>query len=88
MISLGSLTPPDVSEAAALAMGAAPSTEIVRALMVSTAGLPFLLRPALAAAVSPNGEPAANAISGGQVALIERLRRVEEPVSTPCWCRR
>ena len=37
-------------------------TEVVRALMVSTAGLPFLLRPAMAAAVSPNGEPAANAI--------------------------
>ena len=68
MISLGSLTPADVTEAAALATGGQPPTEIVRALMVSTAGLPFLLRPAIAAAVSPNGEPAANAIvRGGQV---------------------
>ena len=81
VISLGSLTPPEVNEAAALAIGAPPPTEIVRALMVSTAGLPFLLRPAIAAAVSPNGETAANAIvHAAKFALIERLRRVEEPV--------
>ena len=80
-ISLGSLTPPEVTEAAALAIGAQPPTEVVRALMVSTAGLPFLLRPAIAAAVSPNGESAANAIvQAARYALIERLRRVEEPV--------
>ncbi len=81
VISLGSLTPPEVAEAAAVAIGAQPPTEVVRALMVSTAGLPFLLRPAMAAAVSPNGEPAANAIvQAAKYALIERLRRVEEPV--------
>ena len=49
--------------------------------MLSTAGLPFLLRPAIAAAVSPNGEPAVNAIvEAARFALIERLRRVDEPV--------
>jgi hypothetical protein len=49
--------------------------------MVSTAGLPFLLGPAIAAAVSPNGEPVASAIvQAARFALIERLRRVEEPV--------
>ena len=80
-VSLGSLTPPEVTEAAALAIGAQPPTEVVRALMVSTAGLPFLLRPAIAAAVSPNGEPPTNAIvQAAKYALIERLRRVEEPV--------
>ena len=81
VISLGSLTQADVTESVALAAGGHLSTEIIRALMVSTAGLPFLLRPATAAAVSPNGEPAANAImEAARFALIERLRRVEEPV--------
>ena len=81
VISLGSLTQADVAESAALATGGRPSTEIVRALMVSTAGLPFLLRAAMAAAVSPNGEPAAHAImEAARFAMIERLRRVEEPV--------
>ena len=81
VISLGSLTPPEVAEAAAQTIGGHPPTEVVRALMVSTAGLPFLLRPALSAAVSPNGEPAANAIvQAAKYALIERLRRVDEPV--------
>ncbi len=81
VISLGSLTQADVTESVALAAGGHLSTEIIRGLMVSTAGLPFLLRPATAAAVSPNGEPAANAImEAARFALIERLRRVEEPV--------
>ena len=81
VISLGSLAPPDVAEAATLRAGGPPAAEIVRALMVSTAGLPFLLRPAMAAAVSPNGEPVATAIvEAARFALIERLRRVEEPV--------
>ena len=49
--------------------------------MVSTAGLPFLLGPAMTAAGSAGGEPAANAIvEAARFALIERLRRVEEPV--------
>jgi DNA-binding CsgD family transcriptional regulator len=81
VIWLGSLTPSDISDAAAMATGGQPPTEVVQALMVSTAGLPFLLRPAIAAAVSPNGEPAANAIAeAAGFALIERLRRVDEPV--------
>ncbi|WNG93258.1 isoniazid response ATPase/transcriptional regulator IniR [Mycobacterium sp. ITM-2016-00318] len=81
VLSLGSLAASDVSEAAAAATGGQPSPELVRALMVSTAGLPFLLRPAVAAAASRTGEAAANAvIEAARFALIERLRRVEEPV--------
>ncbi|OBB18652.1 helix-turn-helix transcriptional regulator [Mycobacteriaceae bacterium 1482268.1] len=81
VISLGSLTPPDVTEAVTLATGSHPTMEVVRALMVSTAGLPFLLRPAMAAAVSANGQPAVNAIvEAARFALIERLRRVDESV--------
>lgn len=81
VITLGALTPPDVTEAAGLAAGGQPATEIVRALMLSTAGLPFLLRPAITAAVSPDGQAAVNAIvEAAKFALIERLRRVDEPV--------
>ncbi len=81
VISLGSLTASDVAEAAAVANGGHPSSEIVRALMVSTAGLPFLLRPAIAATASHNGGSATNAVmEAARFALIERLRRVEEPV--------
>jgi DNA-binding CsgD family transcriptional regulator len=81
VISLGSLAPSEVNQAATAAIGTPPPTEIVRALMVSTAGLPFLLRPAIAAAVSPDGEPPATAVvQAAKFALIERLRRVEEPV--------
>ncbi|MGZ6778878.1 MAG: isoniazid response ATPase/transcriptional regulator IniR, partial [Mycobacterium sp.] len=81
VVSLGSLTPSDVAEAAARATGSQPTTDIVRALMDSTAGLPFLLRPALVAAASPNDEAAATAIAeAAGFALIERLRRVDEPV--------
>jgi len=81
VIALGSLTPQQVAEAVGLATGGSPTTEVVRALMFSTAGLPFLVRPAVAAAVSPDGESTANAIvQAAAFALIERLRRVDEPV--------
>ena len=49
--------------------------------MVATAGLPFLLQPAIAAAGSPDGEAPATAImQAAKFALIERLRRLDEPV--------
>jgi DNA-binding CsgD family transcriptional regulator len=81
VLSLGSLATSEVSEAAALATGGQSSAELVAALAVSTAGLPFLLRPAIAVAVSPSGAPAPDAVvEAARFALIERLRRVEEPV--------
>jgi DNA-binding CsgD family transcriptional regulator len=77
VITLGSMTPPEITELA----GSQPSPEVVRALMVSTAGLPFLLRPAITAALSPGGDPPTKAVEqAARFALIERLRRVEEPV--------
>ena len=49
--------------------------------MVSTAGLPFLLQPAIAAAAGRDGEAPATAIAqAAKFALIERLRRLNEPV--------
>jgi DNA-binding NarL/FixJ family response regulator len=48
---------------------------------VSTAGLPFLLQPAISAAASHDGELPATAIAeAASFALIERLRRLDEPV--------
>ncbi|MFI5506665.1 isoniazid response ATPase/transcriptional regulator IniR [Mycobacterium sp. NPDC051804] len=78
-ISIGALSPSEVSAIAAEILGAAPTPEFTRALMVSTAGLPFLLEPAITAA--RNREAPASAIA--QVAsftLIERLRRLGEAV--------
>lgn len=81
VVSLGALTPQEVGRAAAETLGAPPTSEIVRSLMVATAGLPFLLRPAIAAAASPDGEAPATAImQAAKFALIERLRRLDEPV--------
>jgi DNA-binding CsgD family transcriptional regulator len=81
MVSLGALTPQEVARVATETLGAPPTSEIVRSLMVATAGLPFLLRPALAAAASPDGEAPATAImQAAKFALIERVRRLDEPV--------
>jgi len=81
VVSLGGLSPAEVNRVAAETLGAPPTSEIIRALMVATAGLPFLLQPAIAAAGSPDGEPPATAImQAAKFALIERLRRLEEPV--------
>jgi DNA-binding CsgD family transcriptional regulator len=77
VVSLGSLSPAEVNRVAAETLGAPPASEIIRALMVATAGLPFLLRPTIAAAGSPDGEAPATA---AKFALIERLRRLDEPV--------
>ncbi len=81
VVSLGALSPPDVAHHAAEILGAAPTPEIIRALMVSTAGLPFLLQPAIAATASREGEAPATAIAqAAKFALIDRLRRLNEPV--------
>ena len=81
LVSLGSLPTSEVNRAAATAFGAAPPPELLRGLMAATAGLPFLVRPALAAADTPDGEaPATTMAAAAKFALIERLRRVDEPV--------
>jgi DNA-binding CsgD family transcriptional regulator len=81
VVSLGALSPAEVNRIAAEILGAPATSAIIRALMVATAGLPFLLQPAIAAAGSPDGEPPATAImQAAKFALIERLRRLDEPV--------
>jgi DNA-binding CsgD family transcriptional regulator len=81
VVSLGAFSPAEVNRLAAQTLGAPPTSAIIRSLMVATAGLPFLLQPAIAAAGSPDGEAPATAImQAAKFALIERLRRLEEPV--------
>jgi DNA-binding CsgD family transcriptional regulator len=83
IVSLGPLAPPEIAHIAAEILGAAPTPEIVRSLMAATSGLPFLVRPAVAAAAaSHDGDnPPATAIAqAAKFALIERLRRLDEPV--------
>ncbi|KUI26985.1 helix-turn-helix transcriptional regulator [Mycobacterium sp. IS-1496] len=75
-VTLGSVTPVEVGRAAAATLGAAPAPEAVRLLTTVTAGLPFLLRPALAAIA----DGAAAVRHSTRVALVERLRRLDEPL--------
>ena len=61
-------------------LGAAPTPDLLRTLMVSTAACRSSY-PAIAAAGGPDGEAPATAIAAAaKFALIERLRRVDEPV--------
>lgn len=77
VVSIGALSPADITPIATEILGAAPTPEFVRALVVSTAGLPFLLGPAITAAI--DGETSAIA-QAASFTLIERLRRLDEPV--------
>jgi DNA-binding CsgD family transcriptional regulator len=83
IVSLGTLAPPEVAHIAAEILGAAPTPEVVRSVMIATAGLPFLVRPAVAAAAAArdgNTPPATAIAEAAKFALIERLRRLDEPV--------
>jgi DNA-binding CsgD family transcriptional regulator len=80
-VTLGALTPAEVNRSITEILGATPPVELVRTVMTTTAGLPFLVRPAVAALGSPDGESPAGAVAqAARVALIERLRRVDEAV--------
>ncbi len=80
-VALSALKPSDVGRVAAGTLGAAPSSDVVKSLMLATAGLPFLLQPAIAAASTADSESAAAAVvSAATFALIDRLRRLDEPV--------
>ncbi|KUH97545.1 isoniazid response ATPase/transcriptional regulator IniR [Mycobacterium sp. IS-3022] len=79
IVALGPLPPAEVAHLAAEKLGGPPPSDLVRSLLVATAGLPFLLQPAIAAAAAPDGEPPATAIlQAAKYALIERLRRVDD----------
>ncbi|KUI23586.1 isoniazid response ATPase/transcriptional regulator IniR [Mycobacterium sp. GA-2829] len=78
-VTLGSASPVEVGRAAAAALGAAPAPELVRMLATVTAGLPFLVRPALAAVASV-AESAAAVRQATRIALVEQLRRLDEPL--------
>ena len=81
VVSLGAMSPPEVNRLAAETLGTPTTSEILRSLMVATAGLPFLVQPTIAAAGSPDGEaPAMVIMQAAKFALIERLRRLDEPV--------
>lgn len=75
-VTLGPLTPVEVGRMTAAALGEAAAPELVRVLVAATAGLPFLLRPA----VSAVGEGVPAARQAARFALVERLRRLDEPL--------
>lgn len=81
VVALGPSTPAEVNVALAGTVGAAPPADLLRVVMATTAGLPFLVHPTVAALAAPDGEaPAAAVARAARVALIERLRRVDGDV--------
>jgi DNA-binding CsgD family transcriptional regulator len=86
VVTLGALSPAEVNRIAVETLGAPMTSEFIRSLMMATAGLPFLIQPAIAAAGSDDGEDAENGgtsrsiMQAAKFALIERLRRLDEPV--------
>jgi DNA-binding CsgD family transcriptional regulator len=81
VVSLGAFSPAEVHRLANEALAGSTHSELIRSLMVATAGLPFLLVPAIAAAGSADGEaPAAVIMQAAKFALIERLRHLDEPL--------
>lgn len=81
IVELAPLSGKDLIRATAEVMGAPPPADLGRALMASTAGLPFLLYPAIAAAhAADGGTPASAAVQAARVALVERLVRIDEAV--------
>lgn len=75
-VVLGPLPPVEVGRAAAAMHGTPATPDLVRALISATAGLPFLLRPALSAV----GDGPTAVRQAARFALIERLRRLDERV--------
>ncbi|MCK0175515.1 isoniazid response ATPase/transcriptional regulator IniR [Mycolicibacterium sp. F2034L] len=75
-VSLGPLAPTEVARTAALLLGGPPPPDSMRSVMTATAGLPFLVQPTLA--VIGDGPSAVR--HAARVALIERLRRLDEPL--------
>ncbi|GJF12315.1 LuxR family transcriptional regulator [Mycolicibacterium cyprinidarum] len=73
-VALGPLPPVELGRIAAATLGAPPGPELVRLLTSATAGLPFLLLPALSAA-SDGGSAVEQA---ARFALIARLRGLDE----------
>jgi DNA-binding CsgD family transcriptional regulator len=83
-VLLNPLTPAELSRAAVDILGSAPPVELLRAVVTASAGLPFLAYPAFAA-IGSLGDDAGGSLGTTvseaiRVALIERLRRVDEAV--------
>ncbi|QEM44862.1 isoniazid response ATPase/transcriptional regulator IniR [Mycolicibacterium grossiae] len=81
IVTLGPLAPAQIAAVAAELTGVTPPVELVRSVAAATAGLPFLVRPALAAGAAPDGEPPGTAIAAAtRAVLVDRLRRVDDAV--------
>src|ERR1700754_3404268 len=74
VVSLGALGAADVNRLTTEISSSPTSSEIIRSMITATAGLPFLLRPSIAALGAPEA-PAVAVMQAARFALIERLRR-------------
>ncbi|WP_094289558.1 isoniazid response ATPase/transcriptional regulator IniR [Mycobacterium lehmannii] len=79
IVILGPLPPADVASLVTEKLGATPPSDMVRSFVVATAGLPFLLQPAIAAVAELQDDaPATAVLQAVTYALTERLRRLDD----------
>jgi DNA-binding CsgD family transcriptional regulator len=76
------MPPPEVARFVAENVGGTASSEMMRTLMTMTAGLPFLVSPAVAALADRDADasPATVIAEAATRALVERIRRLDEPL--------
>jgi DNA-binding CsgD family transcriptional regulator len=77
VVALSAFTAVEIAAIATAALGVPPSTDLVRSLASTTAGLPFLVHPAIGAVSRGSDGAAAEA---ARFALIDRLRKLDEPL--------
>src|ERR1700736_204637 len=78
-VVLGPLPAHELHRATVAAFGEPPDAEMTRSLMTATAGLPFLVRAALTRKAD-DASPVTAVAQAARFALVERLRKVDEPV--------
>jgi DNA-binding CsgD family transcriptional regulator len=80
-IALDPLTPAEIARVAAEVLGSVAPVDLVRSVAAATAGLPFLVYPAVAAVGSLDAEtPGAAITRATRATLVDRLRRVDDGV--------
>ena len=82
VLAMEPLAGADVLRIATGTLGSPPHPDLLKAIVTTTAGLPFLVQPAVAALAAADADRPADAVvaEATLVALIERLQTVDEPV--------
>lgn len=81
VVALTALGAAEIARVATESLGAPPAAAQVRAVLAATSGVPFLVRAAVGALAGVEHDSTQTVVdTATRVSLIERLRRVDEPV--------